>query len=111
MSLLSDFLGTTDFSLSDSPMFRELIKNIVENEIYFNDNIEEFLYDNITEKRRYDFEIMNLIGDSNLGGEKKSIGYYSYDECSSLDSNIERYKYSENYKQDMKYTMDLEVAA
>ena len=48
MSLLSDFLGTTDFSLSDSPMFRELIKNIVENEIYFNDNIEEFLYDNIT---------------------------------------------------------------
>ena len=28
MSLLSDFLGTEDFSLMDSPMFQELIENI-----------------------------------------------------------------------------------
>ena len=28
MSLLSDFLGTEDFSLKDSPMFRKLIANI-----------------------------------------------------------------------------------
>ena len=31
MSLLSDFLGTEDFSLMDSPMFQELIENIKNN--------------------------------------------------------------------------------
>ena len=34
MSLLSDFLGTEDFSLMDSPMFQELVKNIKNNRIY-----------------------------------------------------------------------------
>ena len=82
MSLLSDFLGTIDFSLSDSPMFRELIKNIVENEIYYNEDMESFLCDNTSENRGYEFKIGNLIGGPNLGGEKKSIGYYSYDEYS-----------------------------
>ncbi len=35
MSLLSDFLGTEDFSLMDSPMFQELVENIKNNRIGF----------------------------------------------------------------------------
>ena len=34
MSLLSDFLGTEEFSLMDSPMFQELIENIKNNRTY-----------------------------------------------------------------------------
>jgi hypothetical protein len=38
MSLLSDFLGTEEFSLMDSPMFQELIKNIKNNLTYSANN-------------------------------------------------------------------------
>lgn len=34
MSLLSNFLGTEEFSLMDSPMFQELVENIKANKIY-----------------------------------------------------------------------------
>lgn len=34
MSLLSKFLGTKDFTLMDSKMFQDLIKNIKDNNIY-----------------------------------------------------------------------------
>lgn len=33
-SLLSDFLGTKEYSLKDSPMFQELIENIKNNRTY-----------------------------------------------------------------------------
>ena len=42
MSLLSNFLGTEDFSLMDSPMFQELVENIKNNRIYSVNN--EFDY-------------------------------------------------------------------
>ena len=38
MSLLSDFLGTEEFSLMDSPMFQELIENIKNNRTYSANN-------------------------------------------------------------------------
>lgn len=38
MSLLSDFLETEEFSLMDSPMFQELIKNIKNNLTYSANN-------------------------------------------------------------------------
>lgn len=43
MSLLSNFLGTEEFSLMDSPMFQELVENIKANKIYSVNN--EFDYD------------------------------------------------------------------
>ena len=42
MSLLSNFLGTEEFSLMDSPMFQELVENIKANKIYSVNN--EFDY-------------------------------------------------------------------
>ena len=39
MSLLSDFLGTEDFSLMDSPMFQELIENIKTDRTYSANNL------------------------------------------------------------------------
>ena len=43
MSLLSNFLGTEEFSLMDSPMFQELVENIKANKIYSVNN--EFDYE------------------------------------------------------------------
>jgi hypothetical protein len=43
MSLLSNFLGTEEFSLMDSPMFQELVEKIKANKIYSVNN--EFDYD------------------------------------------------------------------
>lgn len=43
MSLLSDFLGTEDFSLSDSPMFRELVENIKNNETYLDSTDSDYI--------------------------------------------------------------------
>ena len=57
MSLLSDFLGTEDFSLMDSPMFQELVKNIKNNRIY-SANKEFDYYLNLSSKpQKYRDEI------------------------------------------------------
>ncbi|MBK0348917.1 hypothetical protein JDW15_09850 [Aerococcaceae bacterium zg-ZJ1578] len=43
MSLLSKFLGTENYSISDSPMFQALLKNIEKNN--YLSNLDEFEYD------------------------------------------------------------------
>lgn len=55
MSLLSKFLGTENYSLSDSPMFQELIRNIKA------DNIDtegfELYLDDLSERNYFEEEV------------------------------------------------------
>lgn len=57
MSLLSDFLGTEEFSLMDSPMFQELIENIKNNRTYSANNKFDYNLKLLKSPKKYRDEI------------------------------------------------------
>ena len=57
MSLLSNFLGTEEFSLMDSPMFQELVENIKANKIYSVNNEFDYYLNMSGSPKKYKDEI------------------------------------------------------
>ena len=57
MSLLSNFLGTEEFSLMDSPMFQELVENIKANKIYSANNEFDYYLNMSRSPKKYKDEI------------------------------------------------------
>ena len=57
MSLLSNFLGTEEFSLMDSPMFQELVENIKANKIYSANNGFDYYLNMSGSPKKYKDEI------------------------------------------------------
>jgi hypothetical protein len=57
MSLLSNFLGTEEFSLMDSPMFQELVENIKANKIYSVNNEFDYYLNMLGSPKKYKDEI------------------------------------------------------
>lgn len=57
MSLLSNFLGTEEFSLMDSPMFQELVENIKANKIYSVNNAFDYDLNILGSLKKYKDEI------------------------------------------------------
>ena len=57
MSLLSNFLGTEEFSLMDSPMFQELVENIKANKIYSANNEFDYYLNMSGSPKKYKNEI------------------------------------------------------
>ena len=57
MSLLSNFLGTEEFSLMDSPMFQELVENIKANKIYSVNNEFDYFLNMSGSPKKYKDEI------------------------------------------------------
>ena len=57
MSLLSNFLGTEEFSLMDSPMFQELVENIKANKIYSVNNEFDYYLNMSGSPKKYKNEI------------------------------------------------------
>jgi hypothetical protein len=57
MSLLSNFLGTEEFSLMDSPMFQELVENIKANKIYSANNEFDYYLNMSGSPKKYKDEI------------------------------------------------------
>lgn len=57
MSLLSNFLGTEEFSLIDSPMFQELVENIKANKIYSVNNEFDYYLNMSGSPKKYKDEI------------------------------------------------------
>lgn len=57
MSLLSNFLGTEEFSFMDSPMFQELVENIKANKIYSANNEFDYYLNMSRSPKKYKDEI------------------------------------------------------
>ena len=80
MSLLHDFLGTEDFSLKDSPMFRKLIARIKNEPIVETISFEDFKMDILSQYG----QIENIeLGEKTKNGEKyrkiEDESYNNYD--------------------------------
>ena len=99
MSLLSDFLGTEDFSLMDSPMFQELVKNIKNNRIYSANKEFDYSLNLSSKPQKYrdeirftsrideqnDFYNLNSINNVNVIKNKKTgFSYFSINSENSI---------------------------
>ncbi|MBF9672058.1 hypothetical protein IAI19_09135 [Streptococcus pseudopneumoniae] len=71
MSLLSNFLGTEEFSLMDSPMFQELVENIKANKIYSVNNEFDYDLNSITK--------VNAMPKYNIKNKKSCFSYLPID--------------------------------
>lgn len=81
MSLLSEFLGTDEFSLYDSPMFCKLIENIdsIDNKD-FEYGIAKFSYEKIYSSEKVDFSTSPSYNISMRKRISKSEEKYHYSE-------------------------------
>ena len=85
MSLLSDFLGTEEFSLMDSPMFQELIENIKNNRTYSANNKFDYNLKLSKSPKKYRDEIHF---NSQIDEQNVSLNLYSIVKLNTMSKHI-----------------------